>query len=173
MRAQSLQLCPTLCESMDYSPPDSSVQGILQERILGWVAMPSSKESAQAGDQTRISCVSCIAGRFFTLSHLGSLCNALSCAVLCLATQLCLIPGNPMDCSPPGSSVHGILQARILKRVAYRFFGGSSQLRNLTSVSCIVGGFFYQLSYQGNPLMPQSPKILPLGKMPLANDEQE
>ena len=37
----SLQSCPTLCDSMDCSPPDSSVHGILQARILKWVAMPS------------------------------------------------------------------------------------------------------------------------------------
>ena len=39
----SLQLCPALCDPMDYSPPGSSVHGILQARILEWVAMPSSK----------------------------------------------------------------------------------------------------------------------------------
>ena len=36
------QSCPTLCDPMDYSPPDSSVLGILQARILEWTAMPSS-----------------------------------------------------------------------------------------------------------------------------------
>ena len=40
--AQSLQLCLTLCDPMDCSPPGSSVHGILQARILEWVAMPSS-----------------------------------------------------------------------------------------------------------------------------------
>ena len=43
--AESLQLCPTLCDPMDYSLPDSSVHGILQARILELVAMPSSKGS--------------------------------------------------------------------------------------------------------------------------------
>ena len=57
-------------------------------------------------------------------------------------TQLCLTPCDPMDCSPPGSSVHGILQARILEWVAIPFSRGSSQLRNWTKVSCIVGKFF-------------------------------
>ena len=37
--AQSLQSCPTLCDPVDYSPPGSSVHGILQARILKWVAM--------------------------------------------------------------------------------------------------------------------------------------
>ena len=39
--AQSLQLCSTLCDPMDCSPPNSSVHGILQARILEWIAMPS------------------------------------------------------------------------------------------------------------------------------------
>ena len=49
---------------------------------------------------------------------------------------------NPMDCSPPGSSVHGILQARILEWIAVPFSRGSSQPRDQTQVSHIVGGFF-------------------------------
>ena len=43
------------------------------------------------------------------------------CAVLCLVAQLCLILCNTMDCSPPGSSFHGIPQARILEWVAIPF----------------------------------------------------
>ena len=49
---------------------------------------------------------------------------------------------NPMDCSPPGSSVHGILQARILKWVGIPFSRGSSWPRDQTRVSCIAGRFF-------------------------------
>ena len=45
------------------------------------------------------------------------------CVYVCLVTQSCLTLCNPMDCSPPGSSVHGILQARILERVAISFSG--------------------------------------------------
>ena len=46
IHAQSLQSCLTLCDPMDYSWPGSSVCGILQERILEWIAMPSSKGSS-------------------------------------------------------------------------------------------------------------------------------
>ena len=49
---------------------------------------------------------------------------------------------NPMDCSPPGSSVHGIFQARILEWVAIPFSRGSSQPKDWTWVSHIVGRFF-------------------------------
>ena len=43
---KSLQSCLTLCNSMDYNPPGSSVQGILQARILWWVAMSFSRRSS-------------------------------------------------------------------------------------------------------------------------------
>ena len=49
---------------------------------------------------------------------------------------------NPLFCSPPDSSVHGILQARILEGVAISFSKGSLQPRDQTQVSCIAGGFF-------------------------------
>ena len=49
---------------------------------------------------------------------------------------------NAVDCSPPGSSVHGIFQARILERVAISFSRGSSQPRDWTWVSCTAGRFF-------------------------------
>ena len=45
-------------------------------------------------------------------------------------------------CSPPGSSAHGISQARILERVAIPFFRGSSRPRDRTRVSCTADGFF-------------------------------
>ena len=49
---------------------------------------------------------------------------------------------SPMDCSPPGSSVHVILQARILEWVAISSSRGSSQPRDWTQVSLTTGGFF-------------------------------
>ena len=49
------QLCPTLCDPMDCSPPDSSVHGILQARILEWVAIPFSRCSSQPRDRTQVS----------------------------------------------------------------------------------------------------------------------
>ena len=49
---------------------------------------------------------------------------------------------NPVDCSLPGSSVHGIFQARILEWVSISYSRGSSLPRDQTQVSCIAGGFF-------------------------------
>ena len=56
--------------------------------------------------------------------------------------QSCLTLCDPVDCSPPGSSVHGILQARILEWVAISFSRGSSRPRDRTQVSCIAGRCF-------------------------------
>ena len=59
MHAKSLQSCLTLCDPMDCSPPGFSVLGIVQVRILEWVAMPSFRGTSQPRDQTHISYVSC------------------------------------------------------------------------------------------------------------------
>ena len=58
------QWCPSLCEPMDYRPPGSFLNGILQARILEWVAIPFSKESFQPRDQAQVSY---IAGGFFSI----------------------------------------------------------------------------------------------------------
>ena len=58
------QSCPTLFDSIDYSPPVSFVHGIVQARILQWVAIPFSKGSSWPRDGTWESCIS---GRFFII----------------------------------------------------------------------------------------------------------
>ena len=58
IKVKVAQLCLTLCDPMDYT-----VHGILQARILEWVAVPFSRKSSQHRDQTEVSC---IAGGFFT-----------------------------------------------------------------------------------------------------------
>ena len=59
-----VQSCPTLCDPMDCSLLGSSVHGILQTRILEWVAIPFSRVSSQPRDRTQVSHV---AGRLFTI----------------------------------------------------------------------------------------------------------
>ena len=92
-----VQSCLTLCDSMDYSPPGSSVHGILWARILEWLAMPSSRGSSWPRDQTHVSCGSCISGGFFTaepgsLGHceasLVKLCQILWNLQMKVATEL-------------------------------------------------------------------------------------
>ena len=62
------QLCPTLCDPTDCNPPGSSVHGILQARILEWVASPFSRGSSWPRDRTLISCIT---GRVFTIWATG------------------------------------------------------------------------------------------------------
>ena len=59
VHAKLLQSCFSHTNPMDCSPPGSSVHGILQARILEWVAMPSSRRSSQPRDRTRVSYISC------------------------------------------------------------------------------------------------------------------
>ena len=63
------------------------------------------------------------------------------CARVCLVAQSCPTLCDSMDCSPPGSSVHGILQARIPEWLAIPFSGGSSPPRERTCVSCFTREF--------------------------------
>ena len=69
--AQSLQSCLTLCDTIHHSPPASSVHGILQARILEWVAMPSSRGIfLTQGSNPHLPCLLCY-NRFFTAESLG------------------------------------------------------------------------------------------------------
>ena len=61
---------------------------------------------------------------------------------MAVSLQSCPALCDPMDCSPPGSPVHGILQARILEWAAISFSRGSSRPRDQICVSCIADGFF-------------------------------
>ena len=66
--AKSLQSCPTLCDPMDHSLSGSSVHGILQARIVEWVAMPSSRGSPNSGVKPVSLMSPVLAGKFFTTS---------------------------------------------------------------------------------------------------------
>ena len=70
-----------------------------------------------------------------------------------LGTQLSLTLCNPMDCSPPGSFVHEISQARILEWVAIPFSRGSSQPRYRIRVSRVTGRFFTIWATREGPLL--------------------
>ena len=147
MKVKVAQSCLTLCDPMDYI-----VHGILQARILEWVAFPFSRGSSQPRDPTQVSC---IAGRFFSSSP------ALQADSLPAELQ-----GKPKNTGvgslplPQGIFLiqelnRGLLHCRwilhqlshkgstrILEWVAYPFSRGSSLPRNGTGVSCIAGGFF-------------------------------
>ena len=85
--------CSTLWDSMDSSPPGSSVHGTSQARILEWVAISSFRDSFQPRDWTHISCT---AGGILPLSHRGSLFLSLLHSVL----------GNFYQCGKKGHILH-------------------------------------------------------------------
>ena len=76
----------------------------------------------------------------------------------CLIAKSHLTLCNPMDCSPPGSSFHGILQARILEWVAIPFSRGSSRRKDWTLVSCIGRQICYHQATREAP-HPLNPRI--------------
>ena len=100
------------------------------------------------------------------LSHLGS---PLYSAYVCVSAQSCLTLCSPVDCSLPGSSVVGIVQARILTWVAISYSSGSSHLRDWTVVPCVsaLAGRYFTTVPLRNPYIQDSPlnnflkKILP------------
>ena len=67
-----------------------------------------------------------------------------------MCAQSCPALCDPMDYSPPGSSVHGIFQARILKELPFPSLGGSSLHRTRTCISCIGRRILNQLSHWGS-----------------------
>ena len=132
------KLCPTLCDPMDCGPPGSPVHGILQARILEWIAIPFPGRifMTQGSNPDLLNCLWIL----YHLSHKASPITTFESerrkfSRLVMCPTLC----DPMDCSLPGSSIHGIFQAKVLEWVAISFSRGSSWPRDQTRVSHIVG----------------------------------
>ena len=104
IESEAAQSCPTLHDPMDYILPGSSVHEISQTRVLKWVAVPFSRQEHWSG------------------LPLPSPMRESESEV----TQSCVSLSYPMDCSPPGFSVHGIFQARVLEWGAIAFSTSSS-----------------------------------------------
>ena len=127
---------------------DNLVHGILRARILEWAAFPFSRGSSQPRDRTQVSC---IAGGFFTswatreaLGRIKRLWNrkkqllgVQSAATAAKLLQSCLTLCNPIDGSPSGSPVPGILQARTLEWVAISFSNALKWKVKGKSLSCV------------------------------------
>ena len=79
-----------------------------------------------------------------------------ACVCVCVCAQSCLTLCDPMECSPPGSSVHGILQARTLERVAMPSSRGSSRVRDRTCMSRVSSIATWEA-----PLLASHPSIYP------------
>ena len=125
VHAKSLQSCLTLCNPMDYNLPGSSVHGILQARILEWVASPFYRGSSQHRKIFEPRSPTLQADSLPCASPAAKLSCFKSCLTLC----------DPTDCSLPGSSVHGIFQARVLEWVATAF----SNSWGIFVLKCCVG----------------------------------
>ena len=119
--AKLLQSCLTLCDPMDYSPPGSSVHGILQQEYWSRLPFPPPVDLPDPGMEPESLPLHALAGRFFTTSATWEGPDDMKVIV----TQSCLTLCNPMD-----HIVHGILQDRILEWVAVPFSRGSSQPRS-------------------------------------------
>ena len=126
--------------------PNPWYQAQIQIAAEEWITAQSLKMWEYKATEKYILCFpnSCYPELFLpsscSTSSWASKATDMFCA--CLVSQLCLTLCNLMDCSPPGSSVHGILQATRLKWVAMPSSRGSSQPRDRTQVSHIAGGFF-------------------------------
>ena len=79
-----------------------------------------------------------------------------------LVTKLCLTLCDPMDCSLPGSYVHGISQVRILEWVAISYSRGSPWSKDQTHVSCLTNIFFTKAA-------PEKPLVYGIGLLKLLN----
>ena len=132
--AKSLQLCLTLCDPIDSGPPGSPVPGILQARTLEWVAISFSnawkgKVKVKSLSRVRLFTTPWSATyqappsmgfsrqEYWSGVPLPSPLRGLPAKSLQSCPTLC----DPMDCSLPGFSVHGILQARTLEWGAISF----------------------------------------------------
>ena len=111
---------PLFVTPMDYSPPGSSVHGIFQPRILEWVAISPLGNLPNPGIKPMSLLTPALASRFFTTSPTweGLLFYEVEWSEV---AQSCPTVCNPVDCSPLGSPVYGILWARILEWVAVSF----------------------------------------------------
>ena len=112
--AKLLQSCLTLCNPMDCSPPGSSTHGIFQARVLEWGAIPFS---GLFGSPMQIMGWRPIWQDF---DNPDQIIQASSVQFSSVA-QSCLTLSDPMDRSLPGSSTHGIFQARVLEWGAIAF----------------------------------------------------
>ena len=97
---QVTQSCLTLCNPMDCSPSGFSMRGILQARILEWVAIPFSRGSSLPRDRTWVSH---IAGKYFFPCGREAICISVQFSSV---AQSCLTLCEPMNRSMPGLPVH-------------------------------------------------------------------
>ena len=156
MHAKLLQSCPTLCDPMDCSLSGFSDHGIFQARILEWDAKASSRRCSQSMIEPMSPA---LADGFFTIPA--------------KSLQSCLTLWDPIDSSPPGFPIPGILQARTLKWVAISFSNAwkwKVKVKSLSRVQLLATP--WTSAYQAPPSMGFSRQEywswVPLPSSPLA-----
>ena len=163
--SEANQLCPTLRDPMDCSQPGCSIHGISQARVLEWVPIAFSKRSLVAVTTPKAQWIIkfCYAEislwwtltdkniSFFFFCHLLILFDAAAAAK---SLQSCATLCNPIDGSPPGSPVPGILQARTLEWVAISFsiaWKWKVKVKSLSRVRLLATP--WTAAYQASPSM--------------------
>ena len=141
----------TWVQSLDWEAPlekEMAIHFSILAWRIPWIKEPDRSQSMESQSQNdwvtniftlSLSMTSCWLQR---QSHSKLWCYrlkkfTLSSSSVCIHAQSCLTLCNSMNCSPPGSSVHGLLQARILEWVAISFSKGSSPPRDQTGNSCV------------------------------------
>ena len=145
---------------MDHSLPGSSVHGILQVRIVEWVTISFCRASSQPRDQTQVSC---IAGWLFTVwatrkawhsteiyLNIFPYISTFECAV-CLVALSCLTLCDPMDCSPPGSSVQWDTPGKNTGAGCHAILQGILPTQGSNQGLLHCRWILYHLSHQGSP----------------------
>ena len=157
------QSCPTLCDPVNCSTPGLPVHHQFPEftqthvHRVGDTTQPSHPLSSPSPPAPNPS-----QHQHFQISSMGKISLFKNCYVWCVwVVHSCLTVCHPTDCSPPGSSVQGILWARILERVAIPLSRGSSRPRYWTWVSCIEGKFFTVWATRGALLPSNKPSREP------------
>ena len=120
----------TLCNPMDQAP---LTMGFSRQEYWSGLPFPSPRESFRPRDRTQVSHI--VDRRFIIWA-------TRECRIMCVSHSSCPTLCNPIDYSLLGSSVHGILQSRILEWVSIPFSRESSWPRNWTQIFCIAGRFF-------------------------------
>ena len=108
-----------------------------RQRVIRWI-----EDSIEITGQTRHGALGFKANQADMVRSLGEF-TVYDGSPYCMHAQSCLTLCDPMDCSPPGSSVLGIFQARILELIAISSSRGSSRLRDRICVSCIGRQILY------------------------------
>ena len=144
--------------------------GFSRQEYWSGLPCPPPRDLPRSGVELESVTSPALAGGFFTTSATW---EALVMSPV-LETQLCLTLFDSMDCSPPGSSVHRILQVRILERVAIPFSRRSSPTQGSNSDLLLCRQILYHLSHQRSPVISLDIAKWPLEvKLPLVENLSE